>query len=290
MMVSIGRGWNRRRFGLLIATLTAVVWWGWRALEDIALFALGQVDNGYILLAPFVAAYLAYLRRSRFQFIRYRPNLQGAALVAVGLALSNWGDANGVQLFWHGGVLLAMFGCVYSMTGWELLRQFAPAVIAMFLVIPLPGRIREALAGPAQEFSVVTAHGLLQILGFEATRAGSVITIAGEPVAVGEACNGMRMVFALGLVVFAFVFSVPYSTSTRLVLIALAPFVALACNVIRLVPTSVAYGWFDPEVAEQVHDVGGWLMLPLALLMLMGIVRLMKWLDLPVMNWRLVPA
>jgi hypothetical protein len=31
-------------------------------------------------------------------------------------------------------------------------------------------------------------------------------------------------------------------------------------------------------------------MLPLALLMLMGLVKLLRWLDLPVMNWRLVPA
>lgn len=290
MSVSIGRGWNRRRLILLIAMMIAVAWWGRQAIEDIALFAMGQVDNGYILLAPFVAAYLVWLRRSRFQFLSYQPNLVGPLLVAIGLFGSSWGDANGVQLFWHGGVLLAMLGCIYSMTGWELLRQFAPAVIAMFLVIPLPGRLREALAGPAQEFSVVTAHAVLQMLGFEATRAGSVITIAGEPVAVGEACNGMRMVFALGLVVFAFVFSVPFSTSTRLILIAMAPVVALVCNIVRLVPTSIAYGWLDPGTAEQVHDIGGWLMLPLALLMLMGIVRLMRWLDLPVMNWRLVPA
>lgn len=290
MSVSIGRGWNRRRLILLIAMMIAVAWWGRQAIEDIALFAMGQVDNGYILLAPFVAAYLVWLRRSRFQFLSYQPNLVGPLLVAIGLFGSSWGDANGVQLFWHGGVLLAMLGCIYSMTGWELLRQFAPAVIAMFLVIPLPGRLREALAGPAQEFSVVTAHAVLQMLGFEATRAGSVITIAGEPVAVGEACNGMRMVFALGLVVFAFVFSVPFSTSTRLILIAMAPVVALVCNIVRLVPTSIAYGWLDSGTAEQVHDIGGWLMLPLALLMLMGIVRLMRWLDLPVMNWRLVPA
>jgi exosortase/archaeosortase family protein len=86
------------------------------------------------------------------------------------------------------------------------------------------------------------------------------------------------------------VFSVPFSMGTRIFLVVSAPFVALACNVIRLVPTSLAYGWFDPTVAEQVHDVGGWLMLPLALLMLMGLVKLLRWLDLPVMNWRLVPA
>lgn len=290
MQLSVGRGWNRERLLLLAAMLALVAWWGRRALEDIYAFASGQTDNGYILLAPAVAIYLAWLRRSRLQFVRYRPNLVGPLLVAVGVLGSNWGDDNGVQILWHGGVLLAMFGCVFSMTGWELVRQFAPVIIALGFVLPIPGRVREALAGPAQDFSVATAHMLLELAGFDAIREGNIIVIEGQPVAVGEACNGMRMVFALALVVYAFVFSVPFSMGTRLFLVAAAPVVALACNVVRLVPTSIAYGWFNPTLAEQIHDVGGWLMLPLALLMLMGLVKLLKWLDLPVMNWRLVPS
>jgi exosortase len=290
MKVSVGRGWTRERLLLLVAMLGLVAWWGRRALEDIYVFASGQTDNGYILLAPFVVAYLVWLRRSRLQFLAYRPNMLGAAMVAVGLFGSDWGDQNGIQIAWHGGVMLAMFGCLYSMTGWEVVRQFAPAVIALIFLLPMPGRVRESLAAPAQDFSVATGHILLELLGFDAIRDGNIIVIAGQPVAVGEACNGMRMVFALALVVFAFVFSVPFSMGTRIVLVLASPAVALACNVIRLVPTSLAYGWFDPTVAEQVHDIGGWLMLPLALLMLMGLVKLLRWLDLPVMNWRLVPV
>jgi exosortase len=291
-MVDAGRvrGWHQHHLLLLAAMLAVVAWWGRLALQDIWSFATGQVDNGYILFAPVVAVYLAWLRRSRLQFIRYRPNLIGLGIVAIGLLLSSWGDDQGVQLAWHGGVVLALIGCVYTMTGWEVVRQFAPVLIAVALVIPIPGRVRFAMAGPAQEYSTIAAHAFLQLMGFDAVRSGNVITIDGEAVAVGEACNGMRMVFALALVVYAFVFSVPFRTSTRLLLIALSPVVALICNVIRLVPTSIAYGWFDPATAEQIHDIGGWLMLPLALLMLMGVVRLLRWLDVPVMNWRLVPA
>lgn len=284
------RGWNAQNLAMLAVMIALVAWWGRLALGDVFAFATGQVDNGYILFAPAVAAYLAWLRRSRLQFLRYRPSMIGVLLIAAGLLASEWGDRNGVQVAWHGGVLVAMFGCVYSMTGWEVVRQFTPVIIAVFLMLPIPGRIRFELAAPAQEVSVATAHGILQLLGFDAVRSGNVITIDGEAVAVGEACNGMRMVFALGLVVYAFVFSVPFRTSTRLLLVALSPIVALFCNVVRLVPTSVAYGWFDPTTAEQIHDIGGWLMLPLALVMLMGVVKLLRWLDLPVMNWRLVPS
>ncbi|MGA1017531.1 MAG: hypothetical protein ACO3YY_06040, partial [Phycisphaerales bacterium] len=84
MSVAMGRGWSRRHVLLLVSMLAAVVWWGWSALEDIAMFAVGQEDNGYIILAPLVAAYLTWLRRSRLQLIRYRPHLVGPAIVAGG--------------------------------------------------------------------------------------------------------------------------------------------------------------------------------------------------------------
>ena len=122
MQVSVGRGWSRERLLLLAAMLGLVAWWGRRAMEDIYVFATGQTDNGYILLAPFVAVYLAWIRRSRLQFLAYRPSLLGAALVAAGVLGSNWGEENGVQIAWHGGVLIARFGCVYSLTGGGIVR------------------------------------------------------------------------------------------------------------------------------------------------------------------------
>ncbi len=65
--------------------------------------------------------------------------------------------------------------------------------------------------------------------------------------------------------------------------------VALACNVLRLVPTSLGYGYV-PEHAVLIHDVGGWLMIPAAIAVLLGLLRLVAWLDIPVSRWRLVTA
>jgi len=111
--------------------------------------------------------------------------------------------------------------------------------------------------------------------------------VQGQAVAVGEACNGMRMVFALTLVVYAFVFSVPFRRSTKATLLVLSPLIALLCNVIRLVPTAFVYGYGAADVAEQFHDIAGWVMLPIALGMLIAVLRTIEWLELPVMSWRL---
>ena len=95
------------------------------------------------------------------------------------------------------------------------------------------------------------------------------------------------MVFAFGLVVYAFVFSVPLKLSTRLIMLALSPVAAIVCNVIRLVPTSLIYGYGSVGGVEWFHNVSGWLMLPVALVMLVAALRLFKWLEIPVSPFRL---
>jgi exosortase/archaeosortase family protein len=105
-------------------------------------------------------------------------------------------------------------------------------------------------------------------------------------VAIAEACNGLRMVFALFLVSAAFAFGTPLRTFVRVILILASPISALFCNVVRLVPTVWLYG-SDPEFASTFHDVSGWLMLPLAFLVLMGIIRALRWALLPVYRYTL---
>jgi hypothetical protein len=37
-----------------------------------------------------------------------------------------------------------------------------------------------------------------------------------------------------------------------------------------------------------VHDISGWGMIPLSIVILLGLLRLIEWLDIPVSRWRLV--
>jgi exosortase/archaeosortase family protein len=109
------------------------------------------------------------------------------------------------------------------------------------------------------------------------------------PVAVAEACNGMRMVFALVLVSYAFAFSVPLRNSVRLMVLLLSPVAAIICNVLRLTPTVILYGneSLPMGFADNFHDIAGWLMLPLAFLMLLGITRALRWAMVPTYRFTL---
>jgi exosortase/archaeosortase family protein len=63
------------------------------------------------------------------------------------------------------------------------------------------------------------------------------LRVNGVDVAIGEACNGMRMTFALVLVSFAFALTTPLNGYVRVLIVLLSPVSAVIANVIRLVPT-----------------------------------------------------
>lgn len=283
------RGWMTQDYLLLGLLVLVSIWVAREAWMDMITRALMDPENGQALFAPIIAAYLFWLRRSRLQFIRYRPSVVGPAVLALGVACLWWGIEHDVLAIWHGGAVILLIGCLLTMTGLEALRQFFPAILCLFFLIPTPGMVRIALAAPLQEFATAVTIFFLDTTGVQAVRDGSVIMIGQPPVpvAIGEACNGMRMVFALMLVVFGFVFSAQFRLETRVLLLALSPLIALACNVARLVPTSLVYGHASLDFALKFHWIAGLIMLPLALLILFGIVRLLAWLDIPTMSWRL---
>ena len=247
-------------------------------------------DNGYILIVPFVAAYLMWLRRSRLRYVRRRPSLSGPVLFVVAAMLSWFGFESDTRIAIHGAAILSLFACFVTMAGFAVIGRMLPVFLCFLFLIPVPGELRRAIAGPLQEFAVIVTHDVLGLVGVPCERSGISILIDNKEILVGEACDGMRMVFALALTFFAFVFSIPLRPHARVVLLLASPLIALFCNMIRLIATGLAYAYSSTQFAEEFHDIAGWLMLPLAILMLQTIVKFMRWLDLPVYTWRFLQA
>lgn len=282
--------WRSNDLWILGALVVAAVVAFLPAWSDIYLQASRRTDNGYIVLVPLVAAYLAWLRRSRMRFVSRRPSLTAVPLVAVAAALAWWGDETDTRVAVHLGAIVALASCAVALAGLEVVRQFFPVFLALLFLIPVPAEVRKWLAGPLQSLAVAVTQEVLDLIGIATERAGNSIQIEGRSIFVGEACDGMRMVFALVLTFFAFVFSVPLRTPARVALVLASPVIAIVCNVVRLVPTALAYAYASAAEAEWFHDLAGWLMLPLAIVLLFALIRFMRWLDLPVFTWRFIQA
>lgn len=283
------RSWWTRALGCCGLSLLVLVAFR-EPLWDIVARGRGSVEQSYTLLVPLVALYVMLVRRSRIGGDRDHAGAAiGAGLMVLAWALLLIGHDRDILVLWHAAPFVAILGVVAAVYGASLLWRLLPGFLILFAMIPLPGSVRLRIAQPLQELATGVTAFLLELAGVPAVRMGNLIEINGAQVAVGEACNGMRLLMPLAVVMYAFVFSLPLRGSVRLMLLAMCLPVALVSNVIRLVPTAVSYGYF-PRVATQVHDLAGWLMIPLAVLLLLAVLRAMEWFDLPVARYRLAMA
>jgi exosortase len=126
---------------------------------------------------------------------------------------------------------------------------------------------------PLQRLATVSSTFALQTIGVEAFRDGNVIQISDDnhqiPLGVVEQCSGLRMLtifFAL-CVAIVLVAPRPWWEATIIILSAIP--IALAVNVTRITVTGLLHLWVGQEWANAVfHDFAGWVMMPMAMLLL----------------------
>lgn len=266
----------------VLATLPAWV--------DIFHIARADEESSYIFLVPLVAAWLVYVRRGRLRYCQIKGQLIGPITVALGWLMGQWGYRHALQSFWHGGAVLVVMGCILTVLGRQVLFRFLPAFAVLVFLVPIPGMVRQQVAVPMQTATAQVSQSILEVLGVPVERSGNLLSINGQDVAIAEACNGMRMVFALVLVSYAFSFGEPLRHYVRLLILATSPISAIACNVIRMIPTLYLYGYSSKPVADAFHDIAGWVMLLTGFLLLVGILRVLRWALIPVTHYTLASA
>lgn len=311
-------GWTTQQalLALLMVGLGVVATFG--AWADIFHIAWVDQEASHVMLVLPVSAWLVWVRRARFRQCRVRPTYIGPVLVLVGWVASSWGYRNSTQFLWHMGAVVVVVGCLLSVLGRELLFRFLPAFVVLGFLVPVPGMVRQRISVPLMTATAKVTAGVSEILGVPVERSGNQLSINGQKVGIAEACNGLRMVFALVLVSYAFAFGEPLRHYVRLIILAASPLSAIVCNVIRLVPTLWLYGygeelvtnlnvvdWLakmfevvpkaDEELAKAVgqylahgfHNAAGWVMLVVAFLLLMSIIRVLRWALIPVTHYTL---
>jgi exosortase len=252
--------------------LIALLWSYWATLQG--LWSDWQEDANYSVgqLVPLAALYLLWHRRDRLRGVVLQPNWWGAAVVLA----AQGGRAFGLVLVYGSAerysFVLTLAGLVLWIGGTHLFRRLFWILVFLLLMVPLPGQVHNVISGPLQTLATAGAVFLLEIIGVPAVRDGHVIMLnASTPLAVAEACSGLRMLTAFVVVGSALAFLVSRPVWQKAVLVASTVPVAIACNLVRLVATAVLFMWFDSTTAEKFfHDFAGWTMMPLAVAMLMA--------------------
>lgn len=281
------RGFSVTDLMLAAGLMGLMIFATWDAWADIARIAWKDEEASHVQLVPVVALWLAWVRRARLRQCRPEGRLWAVVGLLVGYGLWIYGFHEQRQSFWHAGTVVMTVSAALVGLGTQLVWRFLPVFGTIVFLVPVPSGIRLHFAIPMQEWTAVVTQTMCEVFGMAVVRTGNLLTINGTEVAVAEACNGMRMVFTLLMVCYAFTFTEPLRTGVRLLVLLMSPLVAIAANVVRLIPTVWAYGAYDAEVAGKVHDISGWAMLVVAFLALAGLVRVLRWAMIPVSRFNL---
>jgi exosortase len=134
-------------------------------------------------------------------------------------------------------------GAVWIVGGRQVFWWAFPSIAFLIFMIPLPYRMEDFLAGPLQRIATYLSCWALQVLGQPAFAEGNTIFLNMTQLEVEHACSGLRMLMMI---------------------------VALATACAVLVCRDTAERMFLVFCIVPVADVAGWIVVPVAAL-LMGL-------------------
>ncbi len=252
---------------------------GWSFADTLAgLIGDWGSDDNYSVgaLVPIVALLLLWVRRDRLTDIAVGICWWGAVLVLAAQALRFFGVLFLFESAERYALWLTVIGLVLWLAGPATVWKVRWILLFLLLAIPLPGRVHNAISGPLQSLATQGAAVGLEMLGVTVLRQGNVVLLNDEvPVAIAEACSGLRLLTAFVVVTAVMVFLArrPVWQKT-VVLISCVP-IAILCNLLRLTVTALLFLVIEQKRAEWFfHDCAGFFMMPLAV----GAVFLEFWI------------
>jgi exosortase len=255
------------------------------AWADICRLSLHHERFNHMYMVPPVALALAWVRRARVRQCYPGGIMVGPITIGLGWAASMIGYQSSVESLWHLGALVMAIGAMLTVLGRDVLVSFMPTFVALLFLVPVPGLIRAQIRDPLQVAAAELARLLLSATSIPITRAGGVLELAGQAVAIGPA-SGMRLLMAVMVVGFGFAFCLPLRGRVRAAILIASPVTAIICNAVAMAVTVWLHQRW-PDATDNLQWVGGWGLVLLSLAAAWGLLRLLQWFSVPITRYTL---
>jgi len=259
--------WRRHGGALAMAAVAVLLMLAGDAAHMATIWWTSSTFNHCLLIVPIIV-WLVAQRAPVLAGIA--PVAWPAGLLLVGAGSMSWmlGDAGGVSLFRHLGLIVVLQGAVVTLLGRDVARALAfPLFYALFLV-PAGEEFVPAL----QDITARMSMALLGLVGIPAHLEGVFITTPGGYFEVAEACSGVKFLvamFALGVLVAHLGFR---SWPRRLAFVAAALVVPVLANGVRAFATIYVAAETSNEAASGFdHIVYGWFFFGIIIALLMAL-------------------
>ena len=265
---------HHKSCGLVLAVLLLMaitVWSNWPTITN--LFNDWQTSDDYSAgqLVPIVALFLVWRERKLLKDCPLEPCWAGGiTLLLLAHSVHVFGLLLARGSLERYSLVLTMAALVLLVAGWQVLRKVSWILLFLLLMVPLPGLVHNRISGPLQTIATTGSVFLLEAFGVTVSQQGNVIMLNDTtPMAVAEACSGLRMMTAFVIVAAFMAYMVKRSRFKKAFLLLSSIPVAVMCNIIRLCVTAILFMIASSELAEKFfHDFAGLVMMPVAVMLM----------------------
>jgi exosortase len=246
----------------LIAVLTYAYWPTLVRVEDAW---RNEPDYSHGYLVPLLAGLLCWHRRDSFPGVTRKASWAGLSLIFVAILMRFVGRLAFAEFLDGWSIVPMLAGVVWVLLGFEVMKWALPAIGFLILMIPLPYQAESLMSWKLQGFATELSTIFLRILGQPAVSEGHVIWLNDQRLMVEEACSGLRIFIGVAALTYFWAAMATRSWIDRIMLIAIAVPLAVFVNAVRITVVGLLFERFDePAQQNTIHDISGYLMIPLA--------------------------
>lgn len=264
----------------------------WSAAIGLLVFSFGRFfmllwstwlhneEFSFGILVPVIAGYLIWARRGELSSSESSSWTAGWLIAAAGCGLQVLASRSGTLLLSGLALVMILIGATGILWGKKRLRITAGPTALLALMVPLPPYVVGEMTWHLQSAASSLSASILGVLGVPVYQDGNLLLLPNYMLEVKAACSGSRSIFALVALAFVLSLSVKSKVWIRVILVLAAPVLALTANVIRIVGTGLlAWGWGNLAANEALHTAWGIAVFLIAVLGLIGIHRLLRWVT-----------
>lgn len=263
----------------MIIVLTALLLFVFGAtVRGLALEWASSPDASYGAILAAVALVVAWHRRRAIREAMDVPSSHGGGLAVLvsGLFLYLIGLLGADVFVTRLSLVAVVTGVTWYLLGGAPTRLLAAPLLFLFIAIPLPALIVNAITLPLQLVASQLAEGLLGLARVPVFRDGNILELRSTSLEVAEACSGLRSLISLAAIACLVAWATERSPARRVAVIAASVPIAIAWNAVRIAGTAVACEVWGRQMARGGwHEFTGWATFALAVLTLVQFQRIL---------------
>jgi exosortase len=223
-----------------------------------SLAVLSRTDKyyGYLALVVPVFALMVWASRDLRRGFAGRRRGLGLPVVLTGVVMLVLGHATASLPLQSLSLVVAAVGVAVWLRGTDWARSAAYPLTFLLLLVPVPRAVFDAVTLDVQRFLTRSAGTILAATGIPVRLEEVAILLPDITLQIVEACNGLRFLMGLVVLVTGTAGILVPSLWRRLLLIALIVPVGISANVVRITGTGLAAYWFGAGAAEgTAHEI-----------------------------------